>query len=96
MWLFLLQLEQDAVDFEKEQQRLAQVHRQGWEADIKEKRRLEKMTEAKDALAADIMSRRAAEFARLQVSLSEKSKGPTEYKRNGSNTAAQQTGCLPP
>lgn len=55
------------MDFKKEQQRLATVHRQAWEADIKEKRRLEKITEAKDRLANDIMTRRAAEFARLKV-----------------------------
>ena len=55
------------MEFKKEQQRLAEVHRTAWEEDIKEKRRLEKMTEAKDRLAQDIMTRRAAEFARLQV-----------------------------
>lgn len=62
-----MQLEQDAVDFKEEQQRQAEIHRKAWEEDIKEKRRLEKMTEAKDRLAADIMTRRAAEFARLKV-----------------------------
>ena len=62
-----LQLEEDAVDFEKEQKRLAEVHRKAWEEDIQEKRRLEKMTEAKDQLAHEIMTRRAAVFARLQV-----------------------------
>lgn len=62
-----LQLEEDAIDFEKEQKRLAEVHRKAWEEDVQEKRRLEKMTEAKDQLAEDIMTRRAAEFARLKV-----------------------------
>ena len=63
-----MQLEVDAVEFKQEQKRLAEVHRSAWEEDIKEKRRLEKMTDAKDRLAQDIMTRRAAEFARLNVS----------------------------
>ena len=62
-----MHLEVDEVDFEKEQQRLSEVHRAAWEEDIKEKRRLEKMTEAKDQLAQDIKARRTAEFARLTV-----------------------------
>ena len=63
-----LQLEEDEVEYEKEQVRQAALHRLAWEADVQEKHRLQKMQAAKDKLAQDIMGRRAAEFARLKVS----------------------------
>ncbi len=55
------------MEFKEEQKRLAVEHRKAWEVDIQEKHRLERMTEAKDALAKEIMTRRAAVFARLKV-----------------------------
>ena len=61
------QLVDDEEVFEKEQERLAEVHRKAWEEDIKEKHRLQRMFEAKEALADEIMSRRKAEFEALQV-----------------------------
>lgn len=61
------QLVDDEVVFKKEQLRLAEVHRRGWEEDLKERNRLAKMTDAKNDLAEEIMSRRKAEFERLQV-----------------------------
>jgi hypothetical protein len=63
----VVQLEVDEVDFKEEQKRLAEEHKKAWEVDIQEKHRLEKMSEAKDTLAHEIMTRRAAEFARLKV-----------------------------
>ena len=62
-----MQLEVDQVEFQEAQKRAALEHRQAWEVDIQEKHRLEKMAEAKEALAKDIMTRRAAVFARLKV-----------------------------
>lgn len=64
-----LQLEIDEVEHEKEQVRLAELHKQAWEEDIQEKRRLQRMLAAKDRLANDIMSRRTAEFEQLKVCL---------------------------
>ena len=55
------------MEFREAQKRAALEHRQAWEVDIQEKHRLEKMAEAKEALANDIMTRRAAVFARLKV-----------------------------
>lgn len=62
------QLVEDEEIFNKEQERLADVHFKGWQEDVKEKARLERMTDAKNALAAEIMSRRQTEFERLKVS----------------------------
>jgi len=66
-YCLVVQLEVDEVDFKEEQKRLAEEHKKAWEVDIQEKHRLEKMAEAKDTLAHDIMTRRAADFARLKV-----------------------------
>ncbi len=55
--------------FEEEQARFAVLHREAWEADIKEKQRMQKMISFKDELAAQIQSRRAGEFERLQVTV---------------------------
>lgn len=57
------------MEFKEEQKRLALEHRKAWEVDIQEKHRLEKMAEAKDTLANEIMTRRAADFARLEALL---------------------------
>ena len=52
----------------QEQARFAKVHRAAWETDVVEKRRLIRMWEDKELFGAQIMQRRAAEFAQLKVS----------------------------
>ena len=64
-----VQLVEDEKLFIAEQKRLAEVHRQAWEEDIKEKERLSRMADAKNALAEEIMSRRKTEFEALRVTL---------------------------
>jgi hypothetical protein len=59
--------QEDEAAHIKEQGRYAEKHRLAWETDIQEKQRLMRMLDDKEAFAAQVMERRAAEFAQLKV-----------------------------
>jgi len=61
------QVTQDEERHHEELKRFAAQHRAAWEVDVEERRRLDKMAEEKDAFAAQITTRRSAEFEALQV-----------------------------
>ena len=61
------QLEEDKAKFISDQAEFKRSHRAAWEVDVQEKQRFLKMAEDKAAFEEAIRSRRAADFAALQV-----------------------------
>ena len=60
-------MEADKAKFLKDQEDFKKAHRASWEVDVQEKQRFLKMVEDKEAFEESVKSRRAAEFAALQV-----------------------------
>ena len=62
-----MQLEEDRAKFIRDQEEFKRAHRASWEVDVQEKQRFLKMAEDKGAFEDAIKSRRATDFAALQV-----------------------------
>lgn len=60
-------MEADKAKFLKDQEDFKKAHRVSWEVDVQEKQRFFKMVEDKEAFEEAVKSRRAADFAALQV-----------------------------
>ena len=54
------------------QQQNAEKHRQSWEVNVEEKKRLSKMASEKDSFAAAIVTRRSEEFEALRIEREER------------------------
>ena len=65
--LALAQVEEDQAKFLKDQEEFKRSHRASWEIDVKEKQRLKALADDKAAFEEAVKTRRAAEFAALQV-----------------------------
>ena len=63
----LAQVEEDQAKFLKDQEEFKRSHRASWEVDVKEKQRLRALADDKAAFEEAVKTRRAAEFAALQV-----------------------------
>ena len=61
------QVEEDRAKFLKDQEEFKRNHRASWEIDVKEKQRLVALADDKAAFEEAVKSRRAADFAALQV-----------------------------
>ena len=61
------QVEEDRAKFLRDQEEFKRSHRASWEIDVKEKQRLIALADDKAAFEEAVKSRRAADFAALQV-----------------------------
>lgn len=61
------QVEEDRARFLQDQEDFKRSHRTSWEVDVQEKQRFTKLAEDKAAFEEAVKSRRAADFAALQV-----------------------------
>lgn len=61
------QVEEDRAKFLRDQEEFKRSHRASWEVDVKEKQRLIALADDKAAFEEAVKSRRAADFAALQV-----------------------------
>ncbi len=61
------QVKEDEARHHEELERFSAQHRAAWEVDVEERRRLDKMAQERDKFAAQITSRRSAEFEALKV-----------------------------
>ncbi len=69
---YKVKMAEDEQHHKEMQQQNAEKHRQSWEVNVEEKKRLSKMASEKDSFAAAIVTRRSEEFEALRIEREER------------------------